>query len=60
MSRNMFVDEQEVANELGAYKAYAYKLIIILGEEMKSSGFITVQGKINRKFFYEKIYGGCR
>lgn len=60
MSGNIFIDAQEVANELGTSKAYAYKLIKRLNEEMKASGFITVQGKINRTFFYEKIYGGGR
>lgn len=47
MSGNIFIDAQEVANELGTSKAYAYKLIKRLNEEMKASGFITVQGKIN-------------
>ena len=60
MNGNIFIDAQEVANELGTSKAYAYKLIQKLNEEMKESGFITIEGKINRKFFYEKIYGGGR
>lgn len=60
MSGNIFIDAQEVANELGTSKAYAYKLIQKLNEEMKESGFITIQCKINRKFYYEKIYGGGR
>lgn len=47
MSGNIFIDAQEVANELGTSKAYAYKLIKRLNEEMKASGFITVQSKIN-------------
>jgi len=57
MNGNIFIDAQEVANELGTSKAYAYKLIQKLNEEMKE---ITIEGKINRKFFYEKIYGGGR
>ena len=46
MNGNIFIDAQEVANELGTSKAYAYKLIQKLNEEMKESGFITIEGKI--------------
>lgn len=46
-----------MVNKLGTSKAYAYKLIQKLNEEMKESSFITIQSKINLKFFYKKIYG---
>lgn len=37
MNGNIFIDAQEVANELGTSKAYAYKLIQKLNEEMKDN-----------------------
>ena len=48
---------EEVAEELGTSKSYAYKLIQKLNDEMNGKGYITIQGKINRLYFYEKIYG---
>ena len=47
----------EVAQLLGVSKPYAYKLIRKLNEELKKTGCITIAGRIDRKFFYEKFYG---
>lgn len=47
----------EVAQELGVSKPYAYKLIRQLNEELKSKGFITISGRINREYFNERLYG---
>lgn len=58
MASSLFMNAQEVANVLGSFKAYAYNLIKKLNEELSSNGYITVQGKINRNYFNEKIYGG--
>ena len=47
----------EVAEELGVSKPDAYKLIKKMNEELKETGCITISGRIDRKFFYEKFYG---
>lgn len=47
----------EVAAELGVSKPYAYKLIKRMNEELKQTGCITISGRIDRRFFYEKFYG---
>lgn len=52
-----FLRAEEVAQELSVSKPYAYKLIRQLNEELKSKGFITIAGRIDRKFFHEKFYG---
>lgn len=36
---------------------YAYKLIRSMNAELKKTGCITISGRIDRKFFYEKFYG---
>ena len=36
---------------------YAYKLIRQLNEELKAKGFITITGRVNRQYFYERLYG---
>ena len=38
-------------------KPYAYKLIRQLNEELKEKGFITITGRVNRQYFYERLYG---
>lgn len=57
MSGQMFMRVDEVAKELGISKPYAYKLIRTMNEELKKTGCITIAGRIDRKFFYEKFYG---
>lgn len=57
MSGQMFMRVDEVAKELGVSKPYAYKLIRTMNEELMKTGCITIAGRIDRKFFYEKFYG---
>ena len=57
MAGQMFMRVDEVAEELGVSKPYAYRLIRDLNEEFKKTGCITISGRIDRKFFYEKFYG---
>ena len=57
MAGQMFMRVDEVAEELGVSKPYAYRLIRDLNEELKKTGCITISGRIDRKFFYEKLYG---
>ena len=56
MTANTFMSVEEVANELGISKSYAYKLIRQLNKELKATGCITIAGRIDRKFFHEKFY----
>ena len=46
-----------LAQELSVSKPYAYKLIRQLNEELKEKGFITIAGRVNRQYFYERLYG---
>ena len=48
---------EEVAQELNVSKPFANKLIRQLNEELKSIGFITISGRINREYFNERLYG---
>jgi len=54
---NKFIRAEEVAQELSVSKPYAYKLIRQLNEELKAKGFITITGRVNRQYFYERLYG---
>lgn len=57
MAGQIFMRVDEVAAELGVSKPYAYKLIKRMNEELKQTGCITISGRIDRRFFYEKFYG---
>ena len=54
---NKFIRVDEVADELGVSRRYAYKLIRQLNEELKGKGFITIAGRVNRQYFNERLYG---
>ena len=54
---NRFIRADDVARELDVSKPYAYKLIRKLNEELKAKGFVTIAGRVNRQYFYERLYG---
>jgi len=56
MSTTMFMRVEEVAEEMGVSVPYAYKLIRKLNTELKTTGCITIAGRIDRNFFHEKFY----
>ena len=57
MAGQMFMRVDEVAEELGVSTSYAYKLIRKLNAELKETDCITISGRIDRRFFHERIYG---
>lgn len=57
MAEKIFMGVEEVAEVLDVSIPYAYKLIKKMNEELKKTGCITIAGRIDRKFFYEKFYG---
>ena len=57
MKSERFVKADELADELGVSKPFAYKLIREMNEELQKSGFITISGRVSRQFFEEKFYG---
>lgn len=57
MANQLLMKVDEVAKVLEVSKPYAYKLVRALNEELKQKGCITIAGRIDRKFFYEKFYG---
>ena len=57
MTNAVLIDAAEVAQILDVSKAFAYKAVRELNEELKNKGFITIAGKVSRKYFEEKFYG---
>ena len=46
----------EVAKELSVSTSYAYKLIRQLNDELKEKKYLTIPGRISRKYLYERLY----
>ena len=60
MESTSFMRVDEVAQELGISKAYAYKIVQKLNAELREKGYLTISGRINRRYFVEKLcYGGA-
>lgn len=53
-----FMKVQDVADELGISKSYAYKIVQHLNEELKAQGFITISGRVNKQYFLERVCYG--
>ena len=59
MNQTNFMNVEDVAQELGVSKSYAYKVVQKLNGELREKGYLTVSGRVNRKYFMEKFcYGG--
>ena len=58
MNENHFMRVDDVARELGVSKSYAYKVVQKLNGELKEKGYLTVSGRVNRKYFMEKFCYG--
>lgn len=60
LEQQTFMCVEDVAKELGVSKSYAYKIVHKLNAELRAQGYLTISGRINRKYFIEKLcYGGA-
>jgi len=55
---NTFMRVDDVAAELGVSKSYAYKIVRRLNAELKNMGYLTVAGRVSKKYFIEKVCYG--
>jgi len=53
----IYITAAECAEMLGVSIGYSYKILRLLNAELKKEGFITISGKIPKKYFEEKWYG---
>ena len=51
-----FLTANDVASILEVSKGHAYKIIKKLNEELSENGFLTVAGKVPRRYFEERCY----
>ena len=55
MENKSFMTVEEVANELGVSKSYAYKVVRELNTELQKLGYLSVSGMVNTNFFRKKL-----
>lgn len=55
MERRM-IGAVEVGEALGMSRAYAYKLIRRLNNELEESGYLTIPGKVERDYFEARLF----
>ena len=55
--QSLLINAEEVRYLLGVSKAYSYRIIKELNTELSSKGFLVIQGRTSRQYFYERIYG---
>ena len=55
MENKSFVTVEEVMNMLGVCQSKAYRIIQNLNKELEEKGFITVRGKVSRRYFEERV-----
>ena len=53
-----FIRADYIAEELGVSMPYAYKIIRKLNAELKEMGYMTVAGRVSKKYFMEKVCYG--
>lgn len=55
-----FLNAADVAEVMECSKSRAYEIIRQLNNELEEKKYITIHGKINSKYFYERIYDGVK
>ena len=61
MESTSFMRVDEVAQELGISKSYAYKIVQKLNVELKEKGFMIISGRVNKQYFMERTcYGATK
>lgn len=52
-----YVKAAEIAETMGISEGMAYRIIRQLNAELQDAGYITVHGRVSRKYFNERFYG---
>lgn len=55
MEECMFIKADEIIRLLGISRSKAYQIIRELNAELKSQGYMVLNGKVNRSYFMKKF-----
>ena len=56
MDKQLFVTADTVAKDFGVSKGYAYRLIREMNRELKAQGYLTVAGRVSKKYYLETVF----
>lgn len=51
-----FLSAQDIMAIMGISQSQAYLVIRNLNEKLKQDGYLTVRGKVSRRYFEENVY----
>ena len=54
--QSILMNAAEVMEVLGISSSSAYNVISVLNEEMDKEGFLTLRGRVNRRYFEDRLY----
>ena len=57
MQKKFLMTANEVMDEPGVSRAFAYRLMQKTNRELEEKGFTVINGKVSRKYFEEQFYG---
>lgn len=57
MGKELFITAERVAEDFGVSKGFAYRMIREMNKELESQGYLTVAGRVSKKYYLERIYG---
>lgn len=60
MASSRFVTVEEVQSDLDVSRSHAYRIIRDMNEELKKRGYLTIAGRVGRKYYEERLYGEPR
>jgi Mn-dependent DtxR family transcriptional regulator len=58
MENKRYLNVNDVAEYMDVSIPMAYKIIRRLNDELVSQGYLVVSGRVSRKYFEQKVYGG--
>lgn len=58
MKEKMYLRAEDVANYMEISIPMAYKIIRRLNDELIAQGYLVVSGRVSRRYFEQKVYGG--
>lgn len=53
----LYLTASDISQILGISKSRSYVLIRECNNELKEKGYLTIAGKVSKKYFAEKYYG---
>ena len=54
-NEKLYLTADEAAKMMGVSKSHVYKVMRQMNKELKEMGYLVVSGKVNRKYFMERV-----